>query len=265
MADHVYGRIVASRIRSQLAYPRSFALDVVAQALVQAGELVVILAVFAQVDALGGFARDEVLLMYALSGIAFGLADMLVGQLDELPTWIRTGTFDVLLTRPLSAFLQFLTSDVQLRRMGRVLLSAGVLVAVLVQGGITVTPLVVALLIGTPLTGAVIIGSIWVATCAVSFWIVEGRELANSFTYGSTITTAYPVTVFAPWLRTLFCFVVPGAFVAYYPTLAILGRPDPLGLPAALPYATPLVAVAAAGIAALVWRAGIRRYTGTGS
>ncbi len=65
---------------------------------------------------------------------------MLVGQLDELPTWIRTGTFDVLLTRPLSAFLQFLTSDVQLRRMGRVLLSAGVLVAVLVQGGITVDP-----------------------------------------------------------------------------------------------------------------------------
>lgn len=265
MGEHVYARIVRSRIRSQLAYPRSFALDVLGQALVQAGELVVILAVFAQVDALGGFARDEVLLMYALSGIAFGLADMLVGQLDELPTWIRTGTFDVLLTRPLSAFLQFVTSDVQLRRMGRVLLSTGVLVAVLAQGGIAATPAVVALLIATPLTGAVIIGSIWVATCAVSFWIVEGRELANSFTYGSTITTAYPVTIFAPWLRTLFCFVVPGAFVAYYPTLAILGRPDPLGLPAALPYATPLVAVAAAGIAVLVWRAGIRRYTGTGS
>lgn len=265
MAEHVYPRIVASRIRSQLAYPRSFALDVLAQALVQAGELVVILAVFAQVDALGGFGRDEVLLMYALSGIAFGLADMLVGQLDELPTWIRTGTFDVLLTRPLSAFLQFLTSDVQLRRIGRVLLSAGVLVAVLVQGGIAASPLVVALLIITPLTGAVIIGSIWVTTCAVSFWIVEGRELANAFTYGSTITTAYPVTIFAPWLRAMFCFAVPGAFVAYYPALAILGRPDPLGLPPVLPYATPLVAVAAAGIAALVWRAGIRRYTGTGS
>lgn len=265
MAEKVYARIVGSRIRSQLAYPRSFALDVFGQALAQAGELVVILAVFSQVDALGGFARDEVLLMYALSGIAFGLADMLVGQLDELPTWIRTGTFDVLLTRPLSTFLQLLTSDVQLRRLGRALVSAGVLVVVLVQGEVVVTPLVVALLVVTPLTGAVIIGSVWVATCAVSFWIVEGRELANAFTYGSTITTAYPITIFAPWLRTLFCFLVPGAFVAYYPTLAILGRPDPLGLPAALPYLTPLVAVAVAGIAALVWRAGVRRYTGTGS
>jgi ABC-2 type transport system permease protein len=261
----VYARIVGSRIRSQLAYPRSFALDVAGQALVQAGELVVILAVFAQVQALGGFARDEVLLMYALSGIAFGLADMVVGQLDELPTWIRTGTFDVLLTRPLSTFLQVLTGDVQLRRLGRALVSAGVLVVVLVQGGIAVTPLAGALLVLTPITGAVIIGSIWVATCAVSFWIVEGRELANAFTYGSTISTAYPITIFAPWLRTLFCFLVPGAFVAYYPALAVLGRADPLGLPAALPYLTPLVAVAAAGVAALVWRAGVRRYTGTGS
>jgi ABC-2 type transport system permease protein len=265
VAELLYARIVASRIRSQLAYPRSFALDVVGQALVQAGELVVILAVFAQVDALGGFARDEVLLMYALSGIAFGLADMFVGQLDELPTWIRTGTFDVLLTRPLSTFLQLLTSDLQLRRLGRALVSAGVLAVVLAQGSLAATPLVVALLVVTPITGAVIIGAVWVATCAVSFWIVEGRELANAFTYGSTITTAYPITIFAPWLRTLFCFLVPGAFVAYFPALAILGRPDPLGLPPALPYVTPLVAVAAAGIAALVWRAGVRHYTGTGS
>src|SRR5436309_10112280 len=139
--------------------------------------------------------------MYSYSVIAFGLSDILVGQLDELPTWIRTGTFDVLLARPLSAFLQLLTSDVQLRRIGRVLLSAGVLVVVLVQDGIALTPLVCALLLATPITGAVIIGAIWVATCAVSFWIVEGRELANAFTYGSTITTAYPITIFTSWLR----------------------------------------------------------------
>jgi ABC-2 type transport system permease protein len=60
-------------------------------------------------------------------------------------------------------------------------------------------------------------------------------------------------------------FVVPGAFVAYYPALAILGKPDPLGLAPVLQYSAPLVAVLAAGVAALVWRAGLRRYVGTGS
>jgi ABC-2 type transport system permease protein len=61
------------------------------------------------------------------------------------------------------------------------------------------------------------------------------------------------------------CYAVPGAFVAYFPVLALLDRPDPLGLPHALRYASPLVAVAAVGVAALVWRTAVRRYQGAGS
>ncbi len=265
MAEGVYRRIIASRVRSQLAYPVSFALDCVAQALGQALELVVILVVFGRVQSLGGFERDEVLLMYGLAGIAFGLADLAVGQLDDLPRWIRTGEFDVLLARPLGALAQLATSDLQLRRLGRVAVGLAVLVVVVTGAGVAPTPLNLALLVVTPLVGTVVISAIWVATCAVSFWVVEGREVANAFTYGSSLTTSYPVTVFGPWLRRVFCFAVPSAFVAYFPALALLDRPDPLGLPHALRYASPLVAVVAVGVAALVWRTAVRRYQGAGS
>ena len=261
----VYVRIIGSRLRSQLAYPTSFALDLVGQALGQAGELVVILVVFGQISSIGGFSRAEVLLMYALSGIAFGLSDLAVGQLDDLPRWIRSGEFDVLLTRPLGAFTQFVTSDVQLRRLGRVLVGLAVLVVVLVQGDVAVTPLNVVLVVTTPLVGAVLISAIWVSTCAVTFWVIEGGELANAFTYGSTLSTAYPITVFSSWVRAVFCFAVPSAFVAYFPTLALLDRPDPLGLPHGLRYASPLVAVAAVGVAAVIWRAAVRHNQGAGS
>ncbi len=183
--SRVYLRILGSHVRSQLAYPVSFALDVVGQALAQAIELIVILAVFGQVRSLGGFERDEVLLIYALSGIAFGLADLTVGQLDDLPRWIRTGELDVLLARPLGVLAQLLTSDLQLRRLGRVAVGVVVLVLVLAQGQVAMTPLDVLLVLGTPLLGATIICAIWVATCSVSFWLVEGREVANAFTYGS--------------------------------------------------------------------------------
>ena len=265
MADRVYPRILASRVRSQRAYPVSFALDLISQAIAQAGELVVILALFAHTSALGGFSREEVLLIYALSGISFGVADLLVGQLDQLPHWIRTGEFDVLLTRPLGTLAQLVTADIQLRRLGRCVVALVVLGVAVAGTGIEPTPLNLALLVLTPVFGTVIICAIWVVTCAVSFWIVEGRELANAFTYGSQITTAYPITVFGPWLRRLLCFVVPSAFVAYFPGLALLDRPDPLGLPHALRYASPLVAVAAVVVAALVWRSAVRHYQGAGS
>jgi ABC-2 type transport system permease protein len=265
VAESVYRLILASRLRSQLAYPVSFALDAGAQALAQAVELVVILLVFGQVRTLAGFSRDEVLLLYGLSGISFGLADLAVGQLDDLPRWIRTGEFDVLLTRPLGALAQLATSDLQLRRLGRSAAALVVLVVVTVGAGIAPTPGNLALLVSTPLVGAVIISAIWVATCSVSFWVVDGKEVANAFTYGSTLTTAYPVTVFGPWVRRVLCFAVPAAFVAYFPALALLDKPDPLGLPEALRYASPLVAAASVGVAALVWRTAVRHYQGAGS
>ena len=40
-------------------------------------------------------------------------------------------------------------------------------------------------------------------------------------------------------------FVIPIAFVAYFPSLYLLDKDDPLGLPAALQFASPVVAVAA--------------------
>jgi ABC-2 type transport system permease protein len=265
VADGVYRRILLSRVRGQLAYPLSFALDLLAQVFGQAGELVGIVVLFGRVSDLGGFRVNEVLLIYALSAISFGFADLVVGQLDDLSRWIRTGELDVLLLRPLSVLAQLVTADLQLRRVGRVMVGVGVLVVVLARSPVAWSPPVVLLLVSTPLVGAVIIGSIWVATCSVSFWVVEGRELANAFTYGSQLSTAYPITVFGPWLRRLLCFVVPGAFVAYFPALAILDRADPLGLPHVLRYAAPPVAAASVAVAGLIWRTAVRRYQGAGS
>lgn len=261
----LYRRIVVSRIRSQLAYRTSFALHVVAQVIGQSIELVAILVVFTQVTVLGGFDRGEVVLMYALAATAFGIADLSVGQVEELPAYIRTGELDVLLLRPLGTLAQILSADVALKRVGRVVAGLAVLGYALVTGGIDWTPVRVLVAVTAPLTGAVIFAAVWVAANAVSFWIVDGREIANSVTYGSSFSTSYPVTVYGPWLRRVLCFAVPGAFVAYFPALALLGRPDPLGFPVALQYASPLVAALAVGAAALVWRTGVRRYQGTGS
>ncbi len=252
-------------MRSQLVYPTSFVLQCAAQALVQLTEVVVILVLFSRISEMGGFTRHEVLLIFSLAGISFGLADMLVGSLDKVGQLVRTGTLDALLLRPLPALTQICVSDFALRRLGRVATGLLVLGYVLVTSEVSWTPLRVTILLITPLTGLVLLAAIWIAASATTFWLVEGSELPNAVTYGSGMFTSYPVSIFSGWLLRLMAFVVPGAFVAYYPALAILGKPDPLGLSPVLQYSAPLVAVLAAGAAALVWRAGLRHYVGTGS
>ncbi|MDQ3165867.1 MAG: ABC transporter permease, partial [Actinomycetota bacterium] len=60
-------------------------------------------------------------------------------------------------------------------------------------------------------------------------------------------------------------FIVPLAFVNWYPALYLLDVEDPFGLPSVLQYASPVAAVLAAAAAAVAWRAGVRRYRSTGS
>lgn len=248
-----------------MSYRASFALDLATQALSQWVELVAILVLFSHVNALGGFTKEEVLLMYAFAGMAFGIANIFAGQLDNLPAYIRAGTFDVLLLRPLGTLPQIMVSDVRLRRVGRIVGALAVVVYALANVSVAWTPAKVALTIATPLAGAVIFSAIWVVTCSACFWVVEGREFANAFTYGSGAFTSYPVNVYSAPLRWVMAFIVPGAFVAYYPSLALLGKQDPLGLPGWVGWTSPLVAALAAGVAALVWRFAVRHYRGTGS
>lgn len=261
----MYRSLVVASVRGQLAYPVSFALQCAAQALVQLQDMVVVLVLFSRISEMGGFTRREVLLIFSLAGISFGLADLLVGPLDRLGRLVRTGTLDALLLRPLSAMTQICASDFALRRIGKIGTGFAVLGYVLATSDISWTPLRAAVLLMTPVTGLVLFGAIWVTATATTFWLVEGQELPNAVTYGSGLFTSYPVSVFSGWLLRLMAFVVPGAFVAYYPALAILGKPDPLGLPPALSYSAPLVAVLAAGVAALAWRTGLRHYVGAGS
>jgi ABC-2 type transport system permease protein len=74
----------------------------------------------------------------------------------------------------------------------------------------------------------------------------------------------YPFDIYATWLRRLLGFVVPLAFVCYFPALYVLGKPDPLGLPRVLEFASPIVALAAATVAGLIWRFAVRHYRSAG-
>lgn len=261
----VYRRLIGAQIRSQVAYRRSFAMACVGDMVAQATELVAILVIFSRVTSLGGFAREHVLLMYALASTAFGLADLLVGQLDKLSIYLRTGKFDTLLTRPLSSLGQIMVSDFQLRRLGRIGLGAGVLVYVVSIVDIRWGWDTALLLVITPFAGAAIMSAVWIMAASVSFWLIEGSELTNSVTYGGHFLASYPLSIYPAWLRTALAFVIPAAFVAYFPALALLDKPDPLGTPAFLGWCGPLIAPLAVAVALFCWRTAVRHYRGTGS
>jgi ABC-2 type transport system permease protein len=263
-AARLYLRLVRARIRSQAQYPASLALETVGMLVGSFLDFVAILVIFANIPQLGGWSLGEVALLYALSTVAFALTDLAIGHLDLFPLLIRDGNFDLILVRPRSTLFQIATADFQLRRLGKLAQGLAVLVFALSQLRIDWTIDRALVLVIAPLSGAVIFGSIWIAVICIAFWTVEGREAANAFTYGGTTLVQYPVNVYERWLRAFLAFVVPTAFVSYFPALYVLGKADPLGLPIWLQPASIVVAMLAAAVAGTVWRVAVRHYRSAG-
>jgi ABC-2 type transport system permease protein len=258
----LYGRLVAARARGQLEYRASLALQTVATAAITLVDLVAIVVIFQNVPALDGWSLEEVALLYAVATISFAFTDLVIGHLDLFPQMIRDGTFDLLLVRPLPSLLQVVASDFSLRRLGKVLQGVAVLVYALLHVDVDWTLPRVALLPVALVSGAVIYAAVWISLATIAFWIVDAIELVNAFTYGGSFLSQYPISIFGRWLRGLVLFVLPLAFVAYFPVRVLLGK-DGIG-PAQLGYASPLVAAAGSLVAYAVWERAVRRYRSAG-
>jgi viologen exporter family transport system permease protein len=260
-----YLRLLSAQIRGQAQYRTSFLVEVFGSLLTGIIDITVVVVMFNVTRRLGGFGFRETFLMAALAGCAFSLADLAVGSIERIRVYVRTGLLDAILVRPLGALPQLLAVDFSSRRIGRLLFSAGLLVAAVRLAGVRWTPARLALLLVTPVTGAVLFGAVFVASATVAFWWIDSGEFASALTYGGRDFTAYPMTVYQGLFRRVFAYGMGFAFVGYYPALALLGRRDPLGLPAAAGWAGPVVASVACGVAGLIWRHGIRHYRSTGS
>ena len=71
----------------------------------------------------------------------------------------------------------------------------------------------------------------------------------------------YPASIFSGVFRIIFTFVIPIAFVAYYPSLVLL-QPDNVPL---LTWLSPLIGLVFFFLSYAFWMLGVRKYDFTGS
>ncbi|MCP2278653.1 ABC transporter permease [Nocardia amikacinitolerans] len=259
-----YAAVLRSRIRAQRAYRLSFASEVFSAFLIGVVEFAEVWVIFHNVRVLGGLDMHGALLLFGLSNTTFALAQVLVGHLDTLPTLIRMGTLDAYHLRPQPLLLQLVTGDVSLRRFARAAVAIVVLVIGLLQNDIDWEPAAFALLAMTLSCGILLFGGIFVCAAGLQFFLIDGSELTNSFTYGGSFAAMQPASVFPLPLKLVFGFAIPVAFTAYLPTIALLGLPGPPLLPSWLVWFTPLATLWIWLLALGLWRLGTRHYQGGG-
>jgi len=262
----LYFRLIGARIRAQMQYNVAFWLSMLGFGLGTALEFVTIALLLARFGTIGGWRFEEVALLYGLTSTAFGLAEMVWRGFDApFERMMQHGSFDSVLTRPLSSFFQILASEFQLMRLGRIVQGGAALAYALAHlpiawtvGKILVLPLAI-------VSGVVIYGGLVVASATICFWTIKTPEVINVLTVGGEEATSYPLSIYNRWMRGVFLYLVPIGFANYPAALLLLGRTDPHGLPRWLAWAAPLPAALFFAAALAFWRLGVSKYTSTGT
>lgn len=257
--------LAAMWIRVSWTYRTSFLVMTAASLVITGIDFVVILVMFSNVDQLGGFGLGQIAFLYGATALCLGIGDLVVGNVERLGRHVRLGTFDAMMVRPVGVFAQVCANEFALRRLGRVAQGTAILLWSLTVVDITWDPARVAMLGSMVACGTAIFVGLFVLGAAFQFVSSDASEVANAFTYGGNTMTQYPLTIYPTEVVKALTFLVPVAFVNWYPALFILDVPDPFGLPGWLRFAAPVAAVVVCSLAALAWRAGVRRYRSTGS
>lgn len=227
--------------------------------------LVFIWAVVARFQGLAGWSQAEVFLIYTLRLLAHGVYCLLFHNTTLLSRYVRQGEFDRVLLRPMNPLVQLVTLEYDPAGIGDFGLGLVCLAVATRLLDMQWTPAAVLFLLLVVTGGCLIELSLYIMVNTLTFWFVDVEGLAWTVLTFSDNFALYPLNIFTTALQFLMTFVVPVAFMAYYPATAFLDRTGDTLFAPILAYLAPVVGLVLFGIAYSFWRIGINHYQSTGS
>lgn len=261
----LYFRYIGISIKAQLQYKTSFILLTIGNSLLTFMDFVGIIFLFQRFGSLKGWRLEELALLYGIIHTSFAISEAFARGFDVFDRLVRNGNFDRILLRPRSLILQILGTDFQLMRWGRFSQGLVVLVYGLIHLGITLDVFKILFLVSVILGGVLTFSGIFILQATLSFRSVQSLEIVNSFSYGGVELASYPLSIYPKIFREIFIFVIPIAFINYFPGVTILGRENLMGIPNSLFYFSPIVGFIFFYITCKIWYIGVKYYSSTGS
>ena len=249
----------ANSLQLELEYRGNFVLNVFNSLITTATGLLVLYAMFANAESVGGWSFAEALTLYGVFMVFEALIDIFMyPNLNKLPEYIRVGNLDFFLLKPISA--QFMVSFRFLRvwMLPQLLLALGIIGYGMAQSG-QLDIITVLLASGLLLCGGTIVYAIWFMLTTTAFWLVKVANISELF-YAFFTAGRFPVTAFPTWARFFLTFVVPIAFITTVPASAAVGRLTPGAVVGSVLMASALFALSRG-----FWRYAVANYTSASS
>lgn len=256
----IYRKILVQDLKSKMSYRADFIISTVGMIFTNIAGFVSFWILFQNFPSINGWSYYEMLFLYGFSLVSLTPVQCLFDNNWSLRHYVYSGDFIKYCFRPINLFFYFQSEVFDIKGLGQLAFGVGTLVYAWGKIGLACTPLMIVKTVIFLITASLVMIAVQNAAAATCFWITNSfyvLDLSMKF----KDYARYPITIFNPLFKFIFTFIMPIAFIAYYPSLVIL-RPGEVPL---LSWLSPLFGCLFFWLSYKIWMFGAMKYSGTGS
>jgi len=259
----LYLKLIEKSILSKLEYRMSFYISVVSMILYYVVQFSVVVFTVYKFKSINGWHIEEISFLYAFILLAQGTNTLLFGPLIRFDELIRKGEWDYLLIRPFNPFGALLCMKFDPSAIAQFFIGIVFFIYSVASIGIGFSFLNILMYLQIWIGGSLILASIRIFVASIAFFAVSIESLVHFFVYSSKEFIMYPINIYKSPVPFLLTFILPLAFINYYPVHIFLEK-DIL-YSGIFKYFSLPVGMIFIGASALFFRYGMKKYHSTGT
>ncbi|CAG7632175.1 hypothetical protein PAESOLCIP111_03354 [Paenibacillus solanacearum] len=262
----LYSQFLAIYLKSRMEYRFSFFMDIFIQFTTYGSTYMGIWIVLSKFGSIGGWSFYEVLFLYTLNLMSYGICSLFVWSPMRALEWmVQRGEFDGVLVKPMNPLVHLIFRQFNQHFLGHIILSAIVFSICFRHLHIDWTAANVCYFILTIAGATFIQAALLIISGAMSFWFVKSNSFTDTMIYGFRGFMDYPISIYSKAIQIFLTFVVPYGFVNFYPSQYFLGKEGEGLFHSSFRFGTPIIGVALLLLSLYIWHKGVNRYQSTGS
>lgn len=217
-------------------------------------------------EEINGWTFYELLFLYTLNLLSYAISGMFIKHpMLAMEKMVQDGSFDSILTKPINPLFHVIARQFEYTFLGHIILCIITLTWSIHEIDIVFTPIRI-VIFALFVIGAILIqAAFMIISGSMCFFTIKSVAVVETAIHGLRNFLEYPISIFNRSIQIIITFILPYAFVNYYPAEYFLRKTDPPLFSSVLYYMTPIVGGVLFVISLGIWSIGIKHYTSTGS
>ncbi|NGP46740.1 hypothetical protein G4V62_17980 [Bacillaceae bacterium SIJ1] len=261
MSITLFYRYILTIFKVRMEYRVDFILGAFGQIFGYAANFLVVWILLQEFKVIDGWLWPEMALLISLSILTYALGStFFYTPMTSIDQIIINGDFDKYLIKPLNPLMNLVASMFNYGYIAHLIISVSVLIWSMTQLSIQWDAVKLIYLMLCIISGAFLQAAFFVIIGSLSFKFLRVSYLF-SLLFKVKDFVNYPLSIYFSWIQVALTWIIPLAFINYYPSLFILDKDiSPFFI-----VITPLVGPLFFLLSLVIWSRFLNQYQGTGS